>query len=219
MMRSIPLRGFDQQMAGLCKKYMQEHGVVFIEGAVPTSVEALSSGAKKVSWKCADGSAGSAEYDTVLLAIGRTVCTNDIGIEHSGVAVSQSGKLAVVDERTNVPHIYAIGDVIDGEALSPPSATTELTPVAIQAGKLLADRLFAGKTQTMDYQNVPTTVYTPLEYGAIGLAEDDAVKLLGDENVEVYHSYFKPLERAPAWAAAPNSPRGRGVCSLVPAAA
>jgi hypothetical protein len=48
MMRSIPLRGFDQQMAGLCKTYMQEHGVAFIEGAVPTAVEATPSGAKKV---------------------------------------------------------------------------------------------------------------------------------------------------------------------------
>jgi len=194
MMRSIPLRGFDQQMAGLCKTYMQEHGVAFIEGAVPTAVEATPSGAKKVSWKLADGSVGSGEYDTVLFAIGRDVCTSAIGIDKAGVKLSSNGKVPTVNEQTNVPHIYAIGDIIDGEALNPPSATTELTPVAIQAGKLLADRLYAGKSALMDYSMVATTVYTPLEYGAVGLPEEEAIKLHGEDNIEVYHSYFKPLE-------------------------
>lgn len=102
--------------------------------------------------------------------------------------------MPTVNEQTNVPHIYAIGDIIDGEALNPPSATTELTPVAIQAGKLLADRLYAGKSALMDYSMVATTVYTPLEYGAVGLPEEEAIKLHGEDNIEVYHSYFKPLE-------------------------
>lgn len=194
MMRSIPLRGFDQQMAGICKAYMQEHGVKFVDGAVPTAVEKLPSGAKKVSWKHSDGTEASAEFDTVLLGIGRDVCTSGIGLDKAGVVLSKSGKIPVVDEQTNVPHIFAIGDVIDGEALNPPSATTELTPVAIQAGKLLADRLYGGKTAKMDYTNVPTTVFTPLEYGAIGLPEEEAIKVYGEDNIEVYHSYFKPLE-------------------------
>jgi thioredoxin reductase (NADPH) len=94
-----------------------------------------------------------------------------------------------------VPHIYALGDIIDGEALDPPSALTELTPVAIQAGRLLASRLFVdGFEGKMDYGLVPTTVYTPIEYGSCGLAEEDAIAKLGEKNVEVYHSYFKPLE-------------------------
>lgn len=199
MMRSIPLRGFDQQMAGQIKNYMQEHGIGFIEGAVPTSVELSESGRKKVSWKNSDGSVGEEEYDTVLLAIGRDVCTNNIGLDKAGVVVSPNGKIPVKDEQTNVAHIFAIGDIIDGDKLDPPSATTELTPVAIQAGKLLARRLYqeGGVTDCaskMDYQKVATTVYTPLEYGAIGLSEEEAIKRLGEENVEVFHSYFKPLE-------------------------
>jgi len=64
----------------------------------------------------------------------------------------------------------------------------------LQAGKLLANRLYDGSSEQMDYQGVPTTVYTPLEYGCCGLAEEDAIKLHGEENVEVFHSYFKPLE-------------------------
>jgi len=93
-----------------------------------------------------------------------------------------------------VPHIYAIGDIIDGDALSPPSNLTELTPVAIQAGKLLAGRLYGGKTLQMDYTNVPTTVYTPLEYGCCGMTEEDAEGKYGAKDIEVYHSFFKPLE-------------------------
>merc|ERR1712110_27157 len=79
-------------------------------------------------------------------------------------------------------------------ALKPPSKTTELTPVAIQAGRLLAARLYGGSLATMDYTGVATTVYTPLEYGCIGLAEEDAIEMYGDANIEVFHTFFKPLE-------------------------
>jgi len=195
MMRSIPLRGFDQQMAGLIKDDMVKEGIGFIEGAVPTAVEKLDSGKKKVSWQHKDGTLGSGEYDTVMFAVGRDVLTTNMGLDKAGVTVNpKSGKIPTVDEQTNVPHIYAIGDVIDGDALSPPSALTELTPVAIQAGKLLANRLYKGATLKMNYQNVPTTVYTPLEYGAVGYSEEDAEAKFGKGRIEVYHTFFTPLE-------------------------
>ena len=198
MMRSIPLRGFDQQMAGHIKTYMEETAKIkFLDGAVPTAVELTDGGRKKVTWQLKDGTTASDEYDTVLLAIGRNVCTDAIGLDAAGVKVNpRSGKVPVsATEQTNVPHIYALGDIIDGEALDPPSALTELTPVAIQAGRLLASRLFVdGFEGKMDYGLVPTTVYTPIEYGSCGLAEEDAIAKLGEKNVEVYHSYFKPLE-------------------------
>ena len=198
MMRSSPLRGFDQQMAGHIKTYMEETAKIkFLEGAVPTAVELTDGGRKKVTWQLKDGTTASDEYDTVLLAIGRNVCTDAIGLDAAGVKVNpRSGKVPVsATEQTNVPHIYALGDIIDGEALDPPSALTELTPVAIQAGRLLASRLFVdGFEGKMDYGLVPTTVYTPIEYGSCGLAEEDAIAKLGEKNVEVYHSYFKPLE-------------------------
>jgi len=90
--------------------------------------------------------------------------------------------------RTSNPDVYAVGDVIDGRP--------ELTPVAIEAGLRLARRLFGGATERMDYENVATTVFTPLEYGAIGLSEDDAIEALGADNVEAYISEFAPLEYA-----------------------
>ena len=202
MMRSIPLRGFDQQMAGQIKSFMEDGGMKFINKCVPVSVELSASGKKLVKYQAADGSTQSEdEFDTVLLAVGRDVCTNTMGLEKTGVSINpKNGKIPTVNEQTNVEHIFAIGDVIDGDALSPPSALTELTPVAIQAGKLLANRLYAGGTEQMDYLGVPTTVYTPLEYGCVGYTEEEAIKVFGagglkpDSGIEVFHSYFKPLE-------------------------
>lgn len=99
----------------------------------------------------------------------------------------KNGKFNVNEfEQTNVPHIFAIGDVQNGRL--------ELTPTAIKAGALLAKRLFHGATELMDYTNVPTTVFTPLEYGSCGLTEEDAKNKFGAENIATYHTQFKPLE-------------------------
>ena len=70
----------------------------------------------------------------------------------------------------------------------------ELTPPAIMAGHLLADRLFGNSDKIMDYNKIATAVFTPLEYGAIGYSEEDAISKFGAENIKVYHSSFKPLE-------------------------
>ena len=86
-------------------------------------------------------------------------------------------------EQTNVDHIYAIGDVVDESSAG--GLALELTPVAIQAGQFLSKRIFGKSDVKMDYINVATTVFTPIEYGAIGLSEEDAIKKLGEENIEV----------------------------------
>ena len=74
--------------------------------------------------------------------------------------------------------------------------TPELTPVAIQAGILLAKRLFGKANEPMDYVNVCTTVFTPIEYSCVGISEDDAKAKYGEDNIEVYHREFLPLEWA-----------------------
>jgi thioredoxin reductase (NADPH) len=106
-----------------------------------------------------------------------------LNLESVGVKVESNGKIKVTDkEETNVPHVYAIGDVLYGKL--------ELTPVAIKAGKLLAYRLFGGATEKMDYINVPTTVFTPIEYGSCGMSEEDAKQHYGAENISTYHTEF-----------------------------
>jgi len=197
MMRSVPLRGFDRQMAAQVVEHMEAEGIDFIRDATPTAVEELPSGRKRVCWTSeAPGGepAESEEFDTVLFATGRDAYTHKVGFDSAGVQLSANGKVPVVAEQTNVPHIYAIGDIVDGSALDPPSSTTELTPVAIQAGRLLASRLYGGGTAQMDYQMVPTTVFTPVEYGCVGCSEEEAVRRFGEEHLEIYHQYFEPLE-------------------------
>lgn len=85
-----------------------------------------------------------------------------------------------------MPHIYALGDVLLGKP--------ELTPVAIEAGKLLAERLFNEGSELVDYERVATTVFTPLEYSCVGWTEEHALQILGEDGLEVYHTNFIPLE-------------------------
>ncbi|XP_075456697.1 thioredoxin reductase 1, cytoplasmic isoform X2 [Ascaphus truei] len=191
MVRSILLRGFDQQMANKIGDYMEQYGVKFLRHFLPTKIEQIEAGTPgklMVTARSNDGTEMREEYNTVLLAIGRDACTRKIGLDIAGVKINEkSGKIPVNDgEQTNVPYIYAIGDVLEDKL--------ELTPVAIQAGRLLARRLYGHSTVTCDYVNVPTTVFTPLEYGACGLSEEKALMKYGDANIEVYHSFFWPLE-------------------------
>jgi len=125
-------------------------------------------------------------YDTVLFATGRFADTKGLNLAAAGVQTTPSGKFKCVNEQTNVEHIYAVGDVLEGRQ--------ELTPVAIQTGELLARRLFRGATETMDYDLVPTTVFTPFEYGCVGLAEEAAHERYGQDNVETYLFEFTSLE-------------------------
>ncbi|XP_055296986.1 thioredoxin reductase 1, mitochondrial isoform X3 [Sitodiplosis mosellana] len=188
MVRSIFLRGFDQQMAEMVAAASAEKGVKFINKAVPSAVEKTEDGRLLVRYSNAEGQQGSDVYDTVLFAIGRKACTDDLQLQAAGVKLAPgSHKIAVDDEeRTNVENIFAVGDVLAGKP--------ELTPVAIHAGRLIARRLFAGATQKMDYADVATTVFSPLEYGCVGLSEEAAVAKFGEDNVEVYHAYYKPTE-------------------------
>ncbi|ETV98437.1 hypothetical protein H310_08590 [Aphanomyces invadans] len=182
MVRSILLRGFDQDIARRIGEYMEnESGIAFIKESVPTSIEKLPNGQLKVTHTHGEGI-----YDTVLNATGRSPDVQMLNLPAAGVTLNpKSGRIDVTNEQTSTPHIYAIGDVIDAP---------ELTPVAIQAGKLLARRLFGNGTALMDYTKICTAVFTPVEYGCCGLSEEDAIASAGRDNIQVYHQNFTPLE-------------------------
>ncbi|XP_071961661.1 thioredoxin reductase 1, cytoplasmic-like isoform X2 [Antedon mediterranea] len=189
MVRSILLRGFDQDIAERIGTHMEKHSVRFIRKTVPTRIERIKEGSPptlRVFYN-EGGSEKYIEVNTVLMAIGRDACTSGIGLEKVGVKLNEkNGQVFATNEQTNIPNVYAIGDILEGKP--------ELTPVAINAGILLARRMFAGSNTQCDYVNVPTTVFTPLEYGCCGLAEEDAIKLYGENNIEVYHTKYMPLE-------------------------
>lgn len=160
MVRSILLRGFDQQIAAKIREDMEILEIDFIDEATPSKFEKQDDGKIKVYYN-QGGMEVTAVFDTVLLAIGRSMCTPLLNLENAGLKVNKSGKFETDDEeRTNVPHIFALGDNVAGNL--------ELTPVAIQQGKRLARRLFDGAIKKMNYKTIPTTVFTPLEYGSCG---------------------------------------------------
>jgi len=191
MVRSILLRGFDRQMADKVGEGLVAHGVKFINTTVPEKIVKLESGRLEVHFKnSSTGEEGKEEFDTVLVAIGRNADTDKLNCQAAGVELAKNGKI-IGDkgyaEQTSQRNIFAIGDCLSGYP--------ELTPVAIQAGKVLADRMFGGSKLAMDYVFVPTTVFTPVEYGACGLSEEEAEQEYSG-NVVVYHTEFNPLEYA-----------------------
>ena len=200
MVRSILLRGFDTQSSIQIGEYMERSGIKFVGHAVPTKLErrAGPDGPITVTFQqnthvngagqTVEAGVHEEEFDTVLFATGRDACITEIGADKIGLK-TQAGKI-VVDEReqTSVQDVYAIGDAILGRP--------ELTPVAIKAGQLLARRLYSNATNLMDYVHIPTTVFTPIEYGCVGYSEEAAIAKFGKENIKVYGSRFGVLEGA-----------------------
>lgn len=187
MVRSILLRGFDQDIADMIGEDLASRGVNFIRTHVPT--ELIAQGKDEILVKAEDTKTKEkyeGVYNTVVFAIGRTACTQDLNLDALNIPVESNQKLAVSHEKTAVHNIYALGDVIHN--------APELTPVAIKAGKLLVKRIYRKSTEQMNYKIVPTTVFTPLEYGCVGYSETDAKATL--KNVIVYHNQFVPLENA-----------------------
>lgn len=206
MVRSILLRGFDQQMANMIGEHMESQGTKFIHRHVPSRIEKLDDGRLQVFYVPAgerEGSEQSDIFDTVLVATGRYADTAGLGLEKVGVEVDKSGKILCEHNQTTAPHIYAIGDVVAGNL--------ELTPLAIQEGKMLAERLFGGSRKAFNKEHIPTTVFTPLEYGVVGLSEDDAIAQFGEDDIDVYHTNFTPLE----WQMPEHRPHNKCYVKLV----
>eukprot|EP00741_Cyanophora_paradoxa_P013480 tig00020693_g13017.t1 len=175
MARGEFLRGFDKDMAKRIVQNMRIEGVKFVQGAVPSSISRDAAGALTVTWKASSGGGGGGKagkggpsstgapeegrevFDTVLFAIGREPAIGELNLSAIGVQVNkESGKILVDKyEQTSAPGVYAIGDVIHGGI--------ELTPVAIQAGILLARRLYGNSTRRMHYSMIPTTILVNYE--------------------------------------------------------
>lgn len=215
MVRSIVLRGFDRQCSELVRNYMEEmEKVRFIDTCVPKKIEQIKEPKDgelqvlRVTYSnLKTNEVHTEEFNTVLFAVGRTPCTENIGLEVVGVDKDQSGYIPTVNEQTNVKNIYAVGDIVKDKP--------QLTPVAIEAGILLVRRLYANSTVQCDYVNVPTTVFTPLEYGCCGLSEEDAIAKYGEDNIEVYHQYFSPTEWRLNYYDRPRKPMNKCYAKLI----
>jgi len=123
----------------------------------------------------------------VLLATGRRPFLAGLDLEAAGVAI-EGDRIAVNgDQQTNVPHIYAVGDVTD---------RINLTPVAIDEGRAFADSVYGGKPRQVNHRLVASAVFSMPELASVGLSEDEAIERYGNEGIRLHRARFRPMSQA-----------------------
>ena len=179
------LRSFDAMLGAGLLEAMRDDGVDVVTNACPQSLERMATGELEL---VLTNGRRLPPADCVLWAIGREPCVADLGLEAAGVRLDANGYIEVDKyQATNVDGIHAIGDVTGRAAL---------TPVAIAAGRRLSDRVFGGQSgRYLDYDNVPTVIFSHPPIGTVGLSEAAARARYGDD-VEVFVSGFVPMYHA-----------------------
>ena len=207
------LRGFDDEARGLISEEMRTQGIDIHTGAnvlqmAPEAAVKAAGGADAAMaypagetpvmtgegdgplWvKSTTGHEGV--YDAVFFATGRAPNTDNMGLEDVGVKLGRAGEVVVDDySQTDVPSIYAIGDVTN---------RVNLTPVAIREGMAFVETVFKGNPTKVDHDLIPSAVFTQPEMGTVGLSEEAAREI---EPVDIYCTSFRPMKSA--FAGAPN---------------
>lgn len=180
-----PLRGFDQGIVEVLMEEMKKNGQPLHTHKVPQKLEKLDNGDIQIHFE--DGTTHTSQK--VIWAVGRKANVSQLNLEAAGVALNERGFIQVDEyQNTTTPGIYALGDV---------SGEKELTPVAVKAGRTLSERLFNGKTDAkMDYELIPTVVFSHPAIGSIGLSQEQAEAKYGAENIKVYESNFAGMYSA-----------------------
>lgn len=176
------LRNFDTMLRQALMEHMLGDGVNILARTQVQSLEKLDDGTLYVH---CDGCHENLHVDALLWAIGRDPCTGELNLEAAGVRVKEDGTIPTDEfQNTNVAGIYAIGDV---------AGRYPLTPVAIAAGRRLADRLFDNQPQRhLPYECIPTVVFSHPPIGTVGLTEEEARERHGDA-VTVYRTRFTSM--------------------------
>jgi glutathione reductase (NADPH) len=174
------LRSYDQEIVGKLVE-MSRHKGIDIRFNFP-----FKSAVKQAddSILIDGGEQGMIETDLILWAIGRVPNTKGLGLEATGVALDKDGAVVVGDDnRSNIPSIYAVGDVTN---------RVQLTPVAIREGHAFADSVFGGNPRTIDYRCIPTAVFANPPIASVGMTEEEARAEYGE--VGVYRSDFRAMK-------------------------
>lgn len=174
------LRGFDDDLRRTLAEEMRKREIELRFGAVIAKIEPKPGDLIRVTLN--DGAV--LEADLVLWATGRSPNSRGLGLERAGVATDGSGAVIVNEySQSSVPNVYAIGDVTNRR---------NLTPVAIAEGHALADTLFGGKPRSVDYEIIPSAVFSQPPIGTVGLTQAEARERYAA--VDVYKSTFRPLK-------------------------
>ena len=176
----VILRGYDQQIVDRLLQISIRKGIDFRFNATIDAIEKREDDSLHVSMTGCD----DIDVDQVLFAVGRKPNVEDLGCETAGVEVGEQGQIKVdADNRTSVPSIFAVGDVTD---------RVQLTPVAIREGQAFADTFFGKKPHQVDYNCIPSAVFSHPPLASVGMTEGQARNRLGA--VKVFTSDFRPMK-------------------------
>ncbi len=183
--KDVVLREFDSTLSTALVELYRKHGIDIRFDIQVAELRKNPNGLLDI--QCQDG-VQLTNFEQLLWAIGRTPNTRNLNLQACGLQTNSDGFITTDEwQNTNIPHIFAVGD-ITGRAL--------LTPVAIAAGRKLADRLFGGKPDSkLDYNNIPTVIFSHPPIGTVGLSEQQARSQFGDD-IKIYQSRFTPMTHA-----------------------
>ncbi len=175
------LRGYDEQIRDRLLQISMTKGIEFRFNAPFKSVEKQEDGSLLVH---TGGDHAPLACDVLMFATGRVPKTEGLGLTDVGVELDEDGAVVVdADNRSTVPSIYAVGDVTN---------RVQLTPVAIREGQAFADTVFGNKPHRIDYEMIPSAVFSHPPMAGVGLTESQARSKLGD--VKVYTSDFRAMK-------------------------
>lgn len=178
------LRGYDASLRDRLLQISITKGIDFRFNAAFEGIEKNADGSLTVSMTGHE----PIEVDCVMFATGRVPNIEGIGLETVGVEVDEHGAIKVDQHsRTSVEYIHAVGDVTN---------RVQLTPVAIREGQAFADTVFGGKPSTVDYNCIPSAVFSHPPIAAVGLTEAEAMATMGA--IKVYTSDFRPMKNVVA---------------------
>ncbi len=170
---------FDMDMRRGLHAAMEAKGIRILTQAIAHGVAKRQDGRLDVALSSGE----RLTVDQFMLAIGRTPNTEGLGLDAAGVETGPAGEIVVDDwSRTNVGHIYAVGDVTN---------RVQLTPVAIHEAMCFLDTVYRDKPTKPDFDAIPTAVFSQPEIGTVGLSEDEAAGRF--EELEIYRAEFRPM--------------------------
>ncbi|MBA3678401.1 MAG: glutathione-disulfide reductase [Sphingosinicella sp.] len=174
------LRHYDEQVRDRLLQISLVKGINFIFNAPFEKIEKQEDGSLLLHMKDRD----PLETDMLLFAVGRAPNTAGLGLESASVELGKNGAILVdEDNQSSCPTIYAIGDVTD---------RVQLTPVAIREGQAFADTVFGNKPTRVDYESIPSAVFSHPPIAGVGMTESEARTKLG--SVKTYVSDFRPMK-------------------------
>jgi len=176
------LRGFDLESSRAVQEAMEADGIEIRFAHSPAAIEGTPGDLTVVTQ-----SGERLPCNGVLLATGRRPFLQGLNLEAAGVAIEGHRIPVSPDQATNVSHIYAVGDVTD---------RVNLTPVAVDEGRALADTIWGNKPRQVDHELIASAVFSQPELSGVGLTEEAAIERYGADGVKVHRARFRPMSQA-----------------------